>query len=65
MEARQSFNAQVLEHFTDDVRGNGLAMVTGLVGACEGFGKEPSPGPLSSPPGRRCCSTPPSWAAAA
>ncbi|MFS4092237.1 DUF3887 domain-containing protein [Streptomyces sp. AF1A] len=38
-EARQSFNAQVLEAFTDEVRGNGLATVTGLVGAFEGFGE--------------------------
>ncbi|MFR0357259.1 DUF3887 domain-containing protein [Streptomyces sediminimaris] len=38
-EARQSFNAQVLEAFTDKVRGDGLATVTGLVGAFEGFGE--------------------------
>ncbi|MEW2161332.1 DUF3887 domain-containing protein [Streptomyces sp. NPDC007189] len=38
-EARKSFNAQVLEAFTDEVRGNGLATVTGLVGAFEGFGE--------------------------
>ncbi|MFF4693881.1 DUF3887 domain-containing protein [Streptomyces sp. NPDC001307] len=38
-EARQSFNAQVLEAFTDEVRGSGLATVTGLVGAFEGFGQ--------------------------
>ncbi|MBV9204753.1 MAG: DUF3887 domain-containing protein [Actinobacteria bacterium] len=38
-EARQSFNAQVLEAFTDEVRANGLATVTGLVGAFEGFGE--------------------------
>ncbi|WP_328315514.1 DUF3887 domain-containing protein [Streptomyces sp. NBC_00388] len=38
-EARQSFNAQVLEAFTDEVRGLGLATVTGLVGAFEGFGE--------------------------
>ena len=37
-EARQSFNGQVLEAFTDEVRGDGLATVTGLVGAFEGFG---------------------------
>jgi hypothetical protein len=37
-EARKSFNAQVLEAFTDEVRGDGLATVTGLVGAFEGFG---------------------------
>ncbi|MEV8523923.1 DUF3887 domain-containing protein [Streptomyces sp. NPDC052000] len=36
-EARRSFNAQVLEAFTDEVRGSGLATVTGLVGAFEGF----------------------------
>ncbi|MFJ9588622.1 DUF3887 domain-containing protein [Streptomyces acidicola] len=38
-EARQSFNAQVLEAFTDEARANGLATVTGLVGAFEGFGE--------------------------
>lgn len=38
-EARQSFNAQVQEAFTDEVRGSGLATVTGLVGAFEGFGE--------------------------
>ena len=38
-EARQSFNAQVLAAFTDEVRANGLATVTGLVGAFEGFGE--------------------------
>jgi hypothetical protein len=38
-EARQSFNTQVLEAFTDEVRGDGLATVTGLVGAFEGFGE--------------------------
>ena len=38
-EARQSFNGQVLEAFTDEVRGDGLATVTGLVGAFEGFGE--------------------------
>ncbi|OIJ68152.1 hypothetical protein WN71_009880 [Streptomyces mangrovisoli] len=37
-QARRSFNAQVLEAFTDEVRGDGLATVTGLVGAYEGFG---------------------------
>jgi hypothetical protein len=37
-EARQSFNAQVMAAFTDEVRGSGLATVTGLVGAFEGFG---------------------------
>ncbi|MDF3290806.1 DUF3887 domain-containing protein [Streptomyces silvisoli] len=38
-EARQSFNAQVLEAFTDEVRADGLATVTGLVGVFEGFGE--------------------------
>jgi hypothetical protein len=38
-DARQSFNPQVLEAFTDEVRANGLATVTGLVGAFEGFGE--------------------------
>lgn len=38
-EARRSFNAQVLEAFTDEVRGDGLATVTGMVGAFEGFGE--------------------------
>ncbi|SEU34545.1 Protein of unknown function [Nonomuraea wenchangensis] len=38
-EARQSFNAEVLAAFTDEVRLNGLATVTGLVGAFEGFGE--------------------------
>lgn len=38
-EARQYFNAQVLEAFTDEVRGSGLATVAGLVGAFEGFGE--------------------------
>ncbi len=37
-DARRTFNAQVLEAFTDKVRGDGLATVTGLVGAFEGFG---------------------------
>jgi hypothetical protein len=37
-EARGSFNAQVLAAFTDEVRGDALATVTGLVGAFEGFG---------------------------
>ena len=37
-EARQSFNAEVLAAFTDEVRANALASVTGLVGALEGFG---------------------------
>ncbi|WP_331721363.1 DUF3887 domain-containing protein [Streptomyces sp. NBC_00212] len=36
-EARQTFNAQVLEAFTDEVRGSGLATVAGLVGAFEDF----------------------------
>ncbi|MEU6717369.1 DUF3887 domain-containing protein [Nonomuraea sp. NPDC046802] len=38
-EARQSFNAQVLGAFTDEVRGNGLATVAGMVGAFERFGE--------------------------
>jgi hypothetical protein len=38
-EARPSFNAQVLEAFTDEVRGDALATVAGLVGAFEGFGE--------------------------
>ena len=38
-EARQSFNAQVMEAFTDEVRGSALATVAGLVGAFEGFGE--------------------------
>jgi hypothetical protein len=37
-EARQSFNAQVMGAFTDEVRGSALATVAGLVGAFEGFG---------------------------
>jgi hypothetical protein len=38
-EARPSFNAEVLAAFTDEVRGNALATVAGLVGAFEGFGQ--------------------------
>lgn len=38
-EARRSFNAEVLAAFSDEVRANGLATVTGLVGAFEGFGE--------------------------
>ena len=38
-EARRSFNTQVLEAFTDQVRGDGLATVAGLVGEFEGFGE--------------------------
>ncbi|MDX3258237.1 DUF3887 domain-containing protein [Streptomyces sp. NPDC093228] len=38
-EARRSFNAEVLAAFTDEVRGDGLATVTGPVGAFEGFGE--------------------------
>lgn len=37
-EARMSFNTQVLDAFTDEVRGDGLATVAGLVGAFQGFG---------------------------
>lgn len=36
--ARESFNAEVLAAFTDEVRGSGLATVVGLVGEFEGFG---------------------------
>lgn len=35
---RPSFDAKVLEAFTDKVRGDALATVAGLVGAFEGFG---------------------------
>lgn len=38
-EARPSFNAQVLAAFTDEVRGNAMATIAGLVGAFEGFGQ--------------------------
>lgn len=38
-EARLSFNAQVMEAFTDEVRGSGLATVAGMVGAFEGSGE--------------------------
>jgi hypothetical protein len=38
-QARPSFNAEVLAAFTDEVRGNALATVAGLVGAFEGFGQ--------------------------
>ncbi|MGW4568229.1 DUF3887 domain-containing protein [Streptomyces sp. NPDC004561] len=37
--ARRSFNAQVLEAFTDEVRGSGMATVAGMVGAFESFGE--------------------------
>jgi hypothetical protein len=37
-EARPSFNSEVLAAFTDEVRGNAMATVAGLVGAFEGFG---------------------------
>jgi hypothetical protein len=37
-EARASFNEQVLAVFTNEVRGDSLATVAGLVGAFEGFG---------------------------
>jgi hypothetical protein len=36
-QARPSFNDEVNEKFTDQVRGDALATVTGLVGAFEGF----------------------------
>jgi hypothetical protein len=39
-QARPSFNAEVLSAFTDEVRGNALATVAGLVGAFEGFGQD-------------------------
>jgi hypothetical protein len=38
VEARTHFNTQVLEAFTDKVRGDALATIAGLVGAFEGFG---------------------------
>jgi hypothetical protein len=38
-QARPSFNAEVLAAFTDEVRGNAMATVAGLVGAFEGFGQ--------------------------
>ncbi|MBB4794801.1 DUF3887 domain-containing protein [Streptomyces nodosus] len=41
-EARRSFNAEVLAAFTDEVRGDSLATVAGLVGAFEGFGQAES-----------------------
>ena len=37
--ARQSFNSQVLELFTDEKWGSGLATVAGMVGEFEGFGE--------------------------
>jgi hypothetical protein len=37
-EARKSFNPEVFAAFTDEVRGNALATVAGLVGAFEGWG---------------------------
>jgi hypothetical protein len=37
-EARKCFNQRVLAAFTDQVRGDSLATVAGLVGAFEGFG---------------------------
>jgi hypothetical protein len=37
-EARQSFNARVLEAFTEEVRGSAMATIAGLVGAFERFG---------------------------
>jgi hypothetical protein len=39
-QARPSFNAEVLAAFTDEVRGNALATVAGVVGAFEGFGQD-------------------------
>jgi hypothetical protein len=38
-EARQSFNAQVTEAFTDEARGSALATVACLASAFEGFGE--------------------------
>jgi hypothetical protein len=38
-QARPSFNAEVLAAFTDEVRGDALATVAGLVGVFEGFGQ--------------------------
>jgi hypothetical protein len=38
--ARPFFNAEVLEKFTDEVRGDASATVAGLVGAFEGFGED-------------------------
>ena len=38
-DARPSFNAEVLAAFTDEVRGDAMATVAGLVGAFEGFGQ--------------------------
>jgi hypothetical protein len=38
-QARPSFNDEVLAAFTNEVRGNALAAVAGLVGAFEGFGQ--------------------------
>lgn len=38
-EARKSFNVEVLAKFTDEVAGDALAAVAGLVGAFEGFGR--------------------------
>lgn len=37
-EARKSFDTRVLDAFTDEVRGNALATVAGLVGGFQGFG---------------------------
>jgi hypothetical protein len=38
-DARPSFNTEVLAAFTDEVRGDAMATVAGLVGAFEGFGQ--------------------------
>lgn len=38
--AREAFNSQVLDAFTDEVRANGLATVAGMVGAFERIGDE-------------------------
>jgi hypothetical protein len=37
-DARPTFDAEVLEKFTDQVRGDALAQIAGLVGEFEGFG---------------------------
>lgn len=38
--AREAFNSQVLDAFTEEVRANGLATVAGMVGAFERIGDE-------------------------
>jgi hypothetical protein len=39
-DARKTFNDQVLAGFTDEMRGNALASIAGMVGAFEGFGAD-------------------------